>query len=74
MKNHFRFSLLFVLALSIISCKEKATEATEERKEDGHTGTSDKQEEKTVEERKKDVEKALDDDGIPNDDGLRLCS
>lgn len=29
MKNHFRFSLLFVLALSIISCKEKATEATD---------------------------------------------
>ncbi len=46
--------------------EKKATEATEERKEDGHTGTSDKQEEKTVEERKKDVEKALDDDGIPN--------
>ncbi len=29
MKNQFKFSLLFILALSIISCKEKATEATE---------------------------------------------
>jgi len=29
MKNQFRFSLLFILALSIISCKEKATEATD---------------------------------------------
>lgn len=46
--------------------EKKATEATEERKEDGHTGTSDKQEEKSEEERMKDVEKALDDDGVAN--------
>lgn len=48
------------------SPEKKATDATEERIEDGHTGTSDKQEEKTEEDRKKDVGKALDDDGVPN--------
>jgi hypothetical protein len=47
--------------------EEIATEITEERKKEGHTGTSDEQEEKKpVEERKKEVEKTLFDEGVAN--------
>jgi hypothetical protein len=44
----------------------KATEATETRKIDGHSGTSDAQEEKEIEARKKEVEDILQNDGVPN--------
>ena len=43
-----------------------ATEATEERKKEGHVGTSDKQEDKPIEERKKEVEKTLEEQGVSN--------
>ena len=46
--------------------EKQATEATEIRVKDGHTGTSDIQENTDEEERKLEVEKSLTDDGITN--------
>lgn len=48
------------------SAEKLATEATEERVKEGHKGTSDTQEGKPLEERKADVEKTLEDEGITN--------
>ena len=48
------------------SPEQVATEVTEERKKEGHTGTSDKQEEKSEKERKEEVEKSLESEGITN--------
>lgn len=48
------------------TAEKVATEATEERVKDGHKGTSDAQEEKPLEERKADVEKTLEDEGVTN--------
>ena len=48
------------------TAEEVATEATKERRDEGHTGTSDTQEQKPEEERKAEVEKALINDGVPN--------
>jgi len=43
-----------------------ATEATEERVQEGHTGTSDAQEQKPESERMADVERSLQDEGVTN--------
>jgi hypothetical protein len=52
---------------SVENSPEKvATEATEERKKEGHTGTSDTQETKSEPERKAEIEKALKGEGITN--------
>jgi hypothetical protein len=48
------------------SAEKVATEATEERVKEGHVGTSDKQEEKPIEDRKKEVEKTLEQEGVTN--------
>lgn len=48
------------------TAEKLATEATEERVKEGHKGTSDAQEVKPLEERKADVEKTLEDEGITN--------
>lgn len=48
------------------SAEKVATEATEERVKEGHVGTSDKQEEKPIEDRKKEVEKTLEQEGVIN--------
>jgi len=46
--------------------EQVATEATEERVKEGHTGTSDTQENKPEEVRKAEIEKTLKDEGISN--------
>ncbi|WP_299708412.1 ATP-binding protein [uncultured Pontibacter sp.] len=48
------------------SPEQVATEATEERIKEGHIGTSDKQEEKSEDERKRDVETSLEQEGVTN--------
>lgn len=48
------------------SAEQIATDATKERVEQGHKGTSDAQESKSEEERKADVEKTLVEEGVTN--------
>lgn len=48
------------------SAEQKATEATKERIEEGHTGTSDEQEKKSESEKKAEVTKSLENEGVSN--------
>jgi hypothetical protein len=50
----------------ITSAEQIATEATMERIEEGHTGTSDRQENKSEEEKKAEVTKVLENEGVIN--------
>lgn len=50
----------------ITSAEQIATEATNERIEQGHVGTSDEQEKKSEDEKKAEITKALENEGITN--------
>ena len=50
----------------ITPAEQKATEATNERIEQGHKGTSDEQESKSEEEKKEEITKTLESEGITN--------
>lgn len=51
---------------STTSAEQIATEATKERIEQGHTGTSDEQEKKSEEEKKAEITKSLESEGVTN--------
>ncbi len=51
---------------STTSAEQIATEATKERIEQGHTGTSDEQEKKSEEEKKAEITKTLESEGVTN--------
>ncbi|MCB0723011.1 MAG: ATP-binding protein [Ignavibacteriae bacterium] len=52
------------------SPEKRATEATEERKQEGHFGTSDEQETMSDEEKEDDIKKSLMDDGVDDPAGV----
>lgn len=51
---------------SLTSAEQIATEATNERIEQGYTGTSDKQEQNSEQEKKDEITKTLENDGVTN--------